>query len=73
MSSSNAPRGVRLTKPQRQHRIAEIDRTFAQAGYFEGAPAEEVRSLREERERLQAALERLFAEWERVGHELLAI
>ncbi len=56
-----------------EHRIAEIDRTFAQAGYFEGAPAEEVRSLREERERLQAALERLFAEWERVGHELLAI
>jgi ATPase subunit of ABC transporter with duplicated ATPase domains len=54
-------------------RTAEIDRTFSQPGYFDRTAADRVKSLQDERARLQASVERLMAEWEKLEEELAAV
>jgi ABC-type multidrug transport system ATPase subunit len=54
-------------------RTAEIDRIFSQPGYFERTAADRVKALREERARLQASVERLMEEWEKLEGELEAV
>jgi ATPase subunit of ABC transporter with duplicated ATPase domains len=44
-------------------RIAEIDATFCEPGYFERTPKSETAALERERARLQAEVERLVEEW----------
>ncbi len=57
----------------RESRIEAIDRTFLQPGYYERTPADEVRTLEEERARLQEELEELMARWERIERQLFAL
>ncbi len=54
-------------------RMDMVDRAFAAPGYFDATPVEEVNGLKEERARLQASVERLMADWERVEREIEAI
>jgi ATPase subunit of ABC transporter with duplicated ATPase domains len=54
-------------------RIPAIDATFAEPGYFDRAPEEEVRALEEERAALQAEAARLMEEWEVVERKLGAL
>ncbi len=54
-------------------RTAEIDRTFSQPGYFDRTAPDRVKSLQDERARLQASVERLMAEWEKLEGELEAV
>jgi len=53
-------------------RLAEIDREFADAGFYDRAGSEAIRSLEDERSGLAAELEERLAEWERVEEELAA-
>jgi ATPase subunit of ABC transporter with duplicated ATPase domains len=53
-----------------ERRISEIDRTFAEPGFFERTAAESVAALQAERGRLEEGLGRLIAEWEQVEREL---
>jgi ATPase subunit of ABC transporter with duplicated ATPase domains len=50
--------------------IGEIDETFASPGFFERTPPEEIRTLQERRAELQASVDRMMAEWERVEREI---
>jgi valyl-tRNA synthetase len=47
-------------------RIAEIDGIFASERYFENADGGEVQTLQNERASLEARLEKLMQEWERL-------
>ena len=49
---------------QAEARVGEIDALFCAPDYFTRTPAEEVRARQEERDRLQADLAGLMAEWE---------
>jgi len=51
-------------------RIAEIDEAFCAPGYYDRTPPEEVATLEKERGGLQADVERLTDEWDRLGDRL---
>ena len=53
-------------------RVAEIDELFCQHGYYEQTPAEDVRALEDERERLQGEVADLTSQWERTEEDLSA-
>jgi ATPase subunit of ABC transporter with duplicated ATPase domains len=55
-----------------EKRMGEIDRAFARAGYFTDTPPAQVKERQDERERLQARVERLMEEWETLETELSA-
>ncbi|TVP55766.1 MAG: ABC transporter ATP-binding protein [Gemmatimonadales bacterium] len=57
----------------RESRIEAIDRTFLEPGYYDRTPADEVRTLEEERARLQEELEELMTRWERIERQLFAL
>jgi ATPase subunit of ABC transporter with duplicated ATPase domains len=54
-------------------RVADIDRRFCQPDYFSRTPVDEVRALEAERQRLQAELAGLLAEWEAIEGEAAAL
>jgi ATPase subunit of ABC transporter with duplicated ATPase domains len=51
-------------------RVAGIDATFAEPGYFERAQPDEVAALQAERARLETDVAALMAEWERIEEQL---
>lgn len=55
---------------QAEQQVAEIDATFAAAGYFERTSPEEVQQLQEQRDALQAEVERLMEEWEQIEERI---
>jgi ATPase subunit of ABC transporter with duplicated ATPase domains len=55
-----------------ERHIAGIDDAFCAPGFFEETPSGRIRAMQEERERLDAELERLMTEWERIEAELEA-
>lgn len=55
---------------QVEARVAEIDGIFAAPRYFEDTPPDVVRSLQAERSGLQAQVESLLEEWERLEREV---
>src|SRR5690606_7406618 len=55
---------------QAEQQVAEIDATFAAAGYFERTSPEEVQQLQEQRDALQAEVEQLMEEWEQIEERI---
>jgi ATPase subunit of ABC transporter with duplicated ATPase domains len=53
-----------------ESRLGEIERAFADPGLYAAERQEEVRSLEEERTRLQGSIEKWMAEWESAEREL---
>jgi ATPase subunit of ABC transporter with duplicated ATPase domains len=51
-------------------RIEEIDSAFCEPGFFEDTRETKVRSLQQERQKLEREVEGLVAEWEKLEHEL---
>lgn len=51
-------------------RIAEIDGRFCEPDYYRDTPAEEVAALEQERESLQAVVERLMSDWDKVERQI---
>ena len=56
-----------------ESRITAIDGTFMQPGYYERTPADEVRTLEEERAGLQEELHELMGRWEEIERKLYAL
>jgi ATPase subunit of ABC transporter with duplicated ATPase domains len=54
-------------------RTLEIDELFSQPGYFDRTAADRVKALNTERARLQASVDRLMSEWERLEGELAGV
>jgi ATPase subunit of ABC transporter with duplicated ATPase domains len=54
-------------------RLAEIDATFAAPGYFERTTAGDMQTLQNERDTLQARIDMLMEEWERLEGEEPAV
>ena len=54
-------------------RIADVDRTFAEPGYFERSPRNEIAALEAERASLQEEVARLLEAWEAVEREIAAV
>jgi chromosome segregation ATPase len=54
-------------------RVAEIDRDFAAAGFFERTAPDAVQRMTTERERLQQKVEQLMEEWESLEGELAGV
>ncbi len=55
-----------------EQRVAEIDATFAEPGYFDAATPDEIQALQTERAALADDIDRLMAEWERLEKEVEA-
>jgi len=51
-------------------RVAEIDALFCLPGYFEQTPPEDVATLQEERDRVQARVDGLMDDWAKVEREI---
>ena len=51
-------------------RVVEIDKTFADPGFYDGTAPDVVRSLQEERDLLIREVEELMHEWEEAEAEL---
>jgi ATPase subunit of ABC transporter with duplicated ATPase domains len=54
-------------------RIAVIDETFAQPGFFEATSPDQLKELQAERSQLQSRVDRLMSEWERLESEIQAL
>ena len=57
---------------QAEGALGEIDETFASPGFFERTPPEAVKEMQQRRAELQASVERMMVEWERVEREIEA-
>ncbi len=56
-----------------EERIAAIDATFAEPGYYDRTPPDAVAELEAERSALRDEVARLLAEWEEAERELAAL
>ena len=55
-----------------ESRLAEIDATFADTGFYQTSDPAQVRELQAERERLASQVERLTEEWMALEEEMEA-
>jgi cell division protein FtsB len=53
--------------------MAKLDALFGTPGYFSRTPADQVKSSRAERARLQERVEKLMAEWEALEQEMAGV
>ena len=51
-------------------RVGEIDEVFCRPGYYEETPSEKIATLEQERDDVQAKVEKLMGEWEEVERAL---
>jgi ATPase subunit of ABC transporter with duplicated ATPase domains len=61
---------VTLAIAKAEGRIADIDASFCEPGFYETTESSRVRAMQQERERLSAELEKLLGEWEAIEGQL---